>query len=71
VKKKFALYILRLLAGKLENICTAFPLTTFSAKKFKINSLKISRQKYVNTTACKTFSGTKKKLPILSKFNFG
>ena len=33
--KKCALYILSLLAGKLEKICTAFPLATFSTKAFK------------------------------------
>ena len=33
--KKCALYILSLLAGKLEKICTAFPLATFWTKTFK------------------------------------
>jgi len=35
VNKNFALYILSLLAGKLEKICTAFPLATFFHKKLK------------------------------------
>ena len=30
----FLLYILSLLAGKFETICTAFPLVTFLVKKF-------------------------------------
>ena len=33
--KKCSLYILRLLAGKFGQICTAFPLATFSAKYLK------------------------------------
>ena len=35
VIKKFALYIPRLLAGKLEEICPAFPLATFLAKNLR------------------------------------
>ena len=47
-------YILRLLAGKFGRICTAFPLTTFSTKKFKIASLEFFRQKNVHITLCKS-----------------
>ena len=43
--EKAVVYILRLLAGKFGAICTEFPLTTFSAKKFKRIRLQISRQK--------------------------
>ena len=35
VIKKFALYIPRLLTGKLENICAAIPLATFWTKILK------------------------------------
>ena len=43
--KKCALYILSLLAGKLEKICTAFPLATFSKKTVKGVPLEFSPPK--------------------------
>jgi len=53
VKKKFALYILSLLAGKFEEICTAFPLTTFSAKNSKWLPFRFFAKSYVNIFSCK------------------
>ena len=46
--KFFFLYILSLLAGKFEKICTAFPLGTFLTKKLTGHSLKIfDRKKFL------------------------
>jgi len=53
VTKKCPLYILRLLAGKLEKICTAFPLATFWEKNLKWLPSKFSRQKHVSEVSCK------------------
>ena len=53
MKKIFALYILSLLAGKFEEICTAFPLTTFSAKNSKWLPFRFYAKSYVNIFSCK------------------
>ena len=63
VTKKCSLYILRLLAGKLEKICTAFPLATFSAKNSKWLPLKFSRQNHASKVSCKKIEN---KTPIWS-----
>ena len=56
--------LLRLLAGKFEKIWTAFPLTTFLGKKFKMASLEISLQKIIWTSPVQ--KNWKKKHPLIS-----
>jgi len=41
------------LAGKFGEICTAFPLTTFSAKNSKWLPLQFPAKNYLNITCCK------------------
>jgi hypothetical protein len=67
VTKKCSLYILRLLAGKLEKICTAFPLATFSAKNSKWLPLKFSRQKDASKASCKKMKIKRQFRPTLLK----
>ena len=59
------------MAGKLENICTAFPLTTFLAKNSKWLPLKFSAKNIQTPPRAKSLPSQIKKRPILSKFKFG
>ena len=72
--KNFALYILRLLAGKLEKICTAFPMTTFLTNILIEYPVQLSRQTKFNIPSCTQTNDSKheflsKKTKILNPVN--
>ena len=64
LRKNFV-YILRLLAGKSERICTEFPLATFSAKILTTHPLKFPAMNFLNSISCKN---NVESTPIIASF---